>query len=193
MRVDNQIMISPKYSKDNYLSLRLNRINEDDFKKALEIFTDRINGWFFDQIKLMLNDAEKNGFAIIALDCILIETFWHFRNGNKQNNKESIFCEFLSKTSPNVFNEEDAKDFYKCIRCALLHSGQTDKEFVLSTKGRCVDRKNGIVFINVIEISQLLFEYFEKYIVELNNQENTILRRNFINRMDETIETIKYC
>jgi len=191
MRVDNQIMMSQTYSKDYYLSLKLNCINENDFKEAIKIFEDRINGWYLDQIKLMLDDAKKNAFVIMALDCILIETFWHFRNGNRVEKDKYIFCEFLSEVFPSIFSMSVAKDFYSNIRCALLHSGQTDKEFVLSVDGNSIDIDNNVVIINVVKISKLLIEYFEKYIEELNNEDNNILRRNFIIQMDATMENIK--
>jgi hypothetical protein len=70
--------LSPKYSLDDW-----NRAFEGapDWEKAIDIVEDRIQGRFIRWIDPMLRQ-EFAGFAIVALDCLLLETLHGFRAGN---------------------------------------------------------------------------------------------------------------
>lgn len=60
--------VSEHYTKQDYLNIHLSiDSNETDFERAIDIFVDRIKGRFFDQIQLLADDYNKNGFAIMAL------------------------------------------------------------------------------------------------------------------------------
>ena len=49
------------------------------WKRALEIFDDRIQGRFFEPINTLKGkDINQNGFAVMALDCLLVETLYQF-------------------------------------------------------------------------------------------------------------------
>ena len=86
------------------------------------------------------------GFSIMAILCTLIEaleTFYdglcykydkprkNYEYGNGKS--EKMFVNFLSKREPfkQVFNEPLAKEFYKNIRCPLLHEAATRGGWVI--------------------------------------------------------------
>ena len=69
----------------------------------------------------------KNGFAMMANYCLLIETLESFKNGWGDSDRKSgdAFKQFFS-TDPN-FTELANKgtQIYKNIRCGILHQGET--------------------------------------------------------------------
>lgn len=57
-----------------------------DWKSAVEVFADRFNGRYMAQVMAMRNHVdvpirEWSGFAIIAIDCLVIETLGQFYRG----------------------------------------------------------------------------------------------------------------
>ena len=70
----------------------------------------------------------KNGFNIMAICCLLIETLESFYRGwSKTRNSSDAFCKFFNRVPE--FKEFTGNDmptqFYKNIRCGLLHQGET--------------------------------------------------------------------
>jgi hypothetical protein len=69
----------------------------------------------------------KNGFAVMANCCLLIETLESFYRGWAQSRNELNFHKFFSRD--NGFKEFATDDmptqFYKHIRCGILHQGET--------------------------------------------------------------------
>lgn len=74
--------ISPRYTMDDYVNLNLELDSpEYDWKRGIDIFSSRLQKRYFDVIYSILNDVNSNGFAIMALECLLIETLYQFREG----------------------------------------------------------------------------------------------------------------
>lgn len=105
--------ISPNYTKEDlkalFLKDHLSAYSDHDvFSRAVEMFRDRIQGRFFDQIdRLAADGIEKNGFAIMALECLLVETLAQFENGRSDSCDCSakVYTEFLRKRDP-AFNQK---------------------------------------------------------------------------------------
>lgn len=126
-----------------------------DWSRMIQIFKDRMDFRYFGAIKAMIDADEKQptrryGFAILALDCLLVETLHQFYKGFKESrgNGRSVegvkrkitergsngqfFCEFLMQSSfvyKSFFESQPgaAIIFYQDIRCGILHSGETQK------------------------------------------------------------------
>ena len=108
MEAKGEINISPNYNKDSYLNLNLTlQSSEFDWNTAVTIFKDRIEGRFLNQIDLLSNDVNANGFTIMALNCLLIETLYQFKEGKDKTpsrcNKD-VYSNFLIQEFPGVFN-----------------------------------------------------------------------------------------
>lgn len=75
MQTERGIFISDNHTSSDYrrLSLQINSDSED-WNIAINIFRERIYGRFINQIELLNNNAERNGFASMALCCLLIDT-----------------------------------------------------------------------------------------------------------------------
>ena len=140
--------ISPRYTSDSWFKLKLTVTSPDkDWKKAVEIFDDRYSNRFINPIDALKNNSKINiwvysGFSIMAINCLLIETFNQFYYGVKDtdafksdesichiNSIEDSFVDFFcrSKNFSSDFDIKKAKIFYKQIRCGLLHQAETKK------------------------------------------------------------------
>ncbi len=187
METKGEINISPKYSKGDYLKLNLtiNSINSD-WGKAIDIFEDRITGRYLNQIDLLSNDINANGFTIMALNCLLIEALLQFRDGCDETtggNCKAYSC-FLVKEFPHVFNMLSAEAFYKNIRCGILHSAQTKAGARLTDDSSFVIRyDNSVLVVSVIKIYAELRKYFDSYVLRLRDTNEATLREAFIRKM----------
>lgn len=188
MEYQGEVYISPKYKKKDYLELNL-AIESDSvqWKKAVEMFSDRINGRFFKQIDLLLTDIKNNSFAIMALNCLLVETLSQFKEGiaGTDGNNKKAYTQFLQKEFFTEFDSvSKAELFYSNIRCGILHSAQTKGKTRLSDQeSYVIDLKNGVLSVSVLSFSKLLKEYFEQYKEKLKDSIQYDLRKNFIAKM----------
>ncbi len=183
---DETKYISPKYTKSDYTEIGLTILsNETDFKTAINIFQDRMHGRFMQQINLLRKDLTTNGFAIMALECLLIESLGQFVSG-KDNNRNCSATEYQEFLKDQLgFTAEDAKNFYHCIRCGILHQAQTNNQSALIPYGYDVTfYEGGLFFVGVDRFCEMMDQYFNDYCDRLLDSQNTILRLNFIKKMD---------
>ncbi len=116
----------------------------------------------------------RTGFAIMANMCLLIETLQSFRYGLRSSKDINlqVFNSFFSEPNTiSVFNKlkcnelEDRKEgFYSCVRCGILHQGETTKGWMIHPK-------------------------FEK---ALNPKERTINAQKFLSMMRAVLANYKY-
>lgn len=107
---------------------------------SFNFFEQRIKTRYLNPINAILDlqHYTGEGFAVVNLQCSLIETIECFINGWRYiypyflNNKdekfkknEKIFISFFKQRNPFNECEIDGKDFYKNVRCGLLHETQT--------------------------------------------------------------------
>ncbi|MBE7653926.1 hypothetical protein [Tenacibaculum finnmarkense] len=158
---------------------------------AAHFFEERIKTRYLAPIHAIqnLNLKEGEGFAMVNLQCSLIETFecfingWLFylddncsgckknkiywKNANKEEISKSnkdIFISFFDKFK-DKFDGIDGESFYSNVRCGLLHETQTKNNWVINV----ADEKN----------KKCYEEKGEKYI---------IYRNNFQNRLEKLLE-----
>lgn len=180
--------ISKNYSTEDWIKLKFN--SEQDWEEACKIFYDRFNSRFLKPVE-MIEDYEFSGFAIMALDCLLIETYQQFLNGEKESKygSEENFKQFFNNTNfKEDFDDEKAKMFYKQIRCGILHQAETKKSskikmspelpIVKFTKG-----KDGLI-INRKKFHKKLISIIDSYIEDLKNPSNEDLRKYFRKKMN---------
>ena len=70
----------------------------------------------------------KNGFSLMANDCLLIETLESFYRGwDKSSSSELAFLKFFTRDERfAAFSTNDIPTkFYRHIRCGILHQGET--------------------------------------------------------------------
>ncbi|MDY0854760.1 hypothetical protein SPE26_22980 [Bacillus thuringiensis] len=104
--LNNKLYISPKYELYDYKDLFDELSPTSDaasWETAIKIFEDRIQGRFFDITDVMLESCEvdpslSKAFSIMALNCLLVETFQQFYKGlpHTRGISEKSFKEFFS-------------------------------------------------------------------------------------------------
>lgn len=135
----------------------------------------------------------KNGFAIMANCCLLIETIESFRRGWAQSRNELNFLKFF--TRENEFKEFATDDiptqFYKHIRCGILHQGET-------TGGWSINRNSSNLLdkskpeINAVLFSERLKKALEGYRDELKENEwETQIWKNAREKMKSILKNCK--
>ncbi len=177
--------ISPEYSVTYWKALDFS--TEEDWQKAVDVFEDRIYGRYLVPISLM-QGYEFAGFAIMALDCLLIETLQQFKEGlSESQSSEKAFITFLTEGSfKTYFDKDTAKIFYKQIRCGILHQAETKESSLIEISGPLVkysDDKKGLVINRCLFHKQLVVQ-FETYVSQLRDSSNRELRMKFKKKMD---------
>lgn len=105
-----------------------------EWAEVLAAFRRRIRERFLKPIgELARHDTlddppTRPGFAILALDCLLIDTIQAFREGRARTNDISparSFKDFLRAPRFVSFNKRDRDEFFHYVRNGLLHNGET--------------------------------------------------------------------
>lgn len=187
------IYISDKYTYEDYLELNFKvDSSEKIWEKAIDIFVDRIVTRYFLSINKLMERTDryamrKYGFAIVTLQCSLIDTLAKFRYGaNKTRNKER-FTTFLNEYFIEGENSKYLADrVYEDIRCGIVHSGATDNKSGLSCE--CMELisllPNGAISLDLIILQEKLKKYFLEYVQNLTKKKETELRKNFVYTMN---------
>ena len=197
MYIENDIYISPDYTRRDYVFIRLDAQSPaDSWSKAIEILKDRIYGRYLDPVdELISSDPNRNGFAAMSLLCLLIDTFMQFRFGYPDSSRDSRNGERYARFLRDClgFNPREAQSFYTDIRCGLLHSAETMNGSYLCPRfnhnGRAIEsfyiERRMILKVSVQGMHQVLKEYFDKYCDELMAGSDTEIRKNFVMKMDD--------
>lgn len=136
------------------LAKNLNTEKDENWGLAFNFFEERIRTRYLNPIYAILNmdDNLGEGFAVVNLQCSLIETIESFINGcipkyNLKKNRlewksgktvvffsnKSIFDTFFKKREPFKSQVPNIKgnDFYEYVRCPLLHETQTKNNWLI--------------------------------------------------------------
>lgn len=216
----NEIYISKTDKLQDYLGLNLEmNSSKVTWERAINIFINRIKGRYFNAIdKLSGNENPKdmfeNGFSIMCLECLLIDTLVKFRYGpnrtrdtnyystklvyDKYNNsfyKKLIyykdnkvrFIRFLREfliCDPN--SKKIAEKFYDDIRCSIMHFGSTENTSRLTCDSDKLITilENDDISVDIRVMNHVLKDYFNRYIEELRDNKQYDLRKNFLLAMD---------
>ena len=135
----------------------------------------------------------KNGFAIMANCCLLIETIESFRRGWAQSRNELNFLKFFTreKEFKEFATDDIPTQFYKHIRCGILHQGET-------TGGWSINRNSSYLLdkskreINAVLFSERLKKALEGYRDELKvNEWETQIWKNAREKMKSILKNCK--
>lgn len=129
--------------------LNLKNNNKKDWETAINIFKDRIEGRYFEQIKVLDLNTNRivglySGFAIMSITCLLIETLEQFWQGNIQTSKNKVKLtnkkSWLNCKSKTVEINSDAYFYFTFFqKSEILKSffDTPEKAYVFYVKIRC--------------------------------------------------------
>lgn len=132
----------------------------------------------------------KNGFSIMANCCLLIETIESFYRGWAKSRNELNFLKFFSRE--RLFSEFATGDmptqFYKHIRCGILHQGETTGGWVINrTDAKLLNKTKRK--INAFLFANQLKKALEAYRDELKSSEwNSPIWKNAREKMKSIIK-----
>ena len=135
------------------------------------------------------NPPTRAGFAILALDCLLIDAIQAFRQGRVGTGEVSparSFKDFLRSTRFSTFRSGDRDEFFHDVRNGLLHNGETrgDWKVRIDTRGILYkDPRTGARTINRRLFHAAIVREFREYCRKLEG--GTVeIHSQFLRRMD---------
>lgn len=135
--------MSIKYWKHLRLKIDADFDNKELWEEAYQLFEERLNHRYLMPIRLIeqYDNFSGQGFSIMTIYCSLIEfleTTIQGINFNIDKKKlqgyeyglgysKEIFTSFLTKRKPFLIDKAVAIEFYKSVRCGLLHEAKLGK------------------------------------------------------------------
>jgi|SRR5665647_71367 len=196
----------------------------EHWAEILDKFKKRIYDFYFHPIDRVKdpNKLKGEGFTILTIQCALIEMFSAFKLGKIHNfakrgefpsyeykKADECFISFLHSESifENHFYTYDeannkqtdlpfnAKEFYNCVRCGLMHEARLKGNWVVNAKRKYSitdnlfikqDSERNKVSIDRTLLNKQLKSYFSSYLEKLSNRtiEGQELRRLFARKLD---------
>jgi hypothetical protein len=115
--------------------------NDGEFKAEIaKFFVERFTERYITPINAA--GLGKHGFCTMAVSCLMIEALESFWNGWPDTDKEgrsgrNAFRQFFQRTPAlSVFL---GTDFYKNVRCGILHQAETTGGWTVNRRGRLLD------------------------------------------------------
>lgn len=73
------------------------------------------------------NNQSKHGFSMMAIGCLMTESLYCFKKGRKTAGEAGgiAFENFFSESTALKDFHGHGEDFYKNVRCGILHQGET--------------------------------------------------------------------
>ena len=190
---------STKYWNQLNGKIKKNFGNEDLWDEAYNLFEERLTYRYLEPIKSI--EANDNftgqGFAIMTLYCSLIEfleTTYQGTNFDIKTKKQSkfkyglghsksIFVSFLTKRKPFLIEKTIAIEFYKSVRCGLLHEAKLGKNWKIRVdNSKVINEKDGNYTVNRKIFSKRIKQYLALY--KKNLKLDKKLKHAFIRKFD---------
>lgn len=112
-----------------------------------------------------LNKNEKHGFSIMAISCLMIESLESFKNGweTSKNRSEAAFKSFFNSEPEFSDFRTCSSDFYKNVRCGILHQSETTNGWKIRRDGELLKNSNKTINASkfLIQLKKVLISYTE--------------------------------
>ena len=167
-----------------------NVLPDKGWSKKPAFLEQRVRERYIDPIE-KLKPEDKNGFAIMALSCLMIETLESFYQGWESTYRRSQECFELFFARQSRFNLiQDAGlavSFYRNVRCGILHLGETKGGWKISRKGSMFNQ--GTMTLNATVFHHQVGLALKDYCVDLSSPlaADPLLRNRFDNKMNAII------
>ena len=176
-------------------------IEKENKKELANFFFDRFYVRYLKPFEFEDDEftkSYKNGFAIMTSCCLLIETFVSYTELEfKDTNFKSERCfgyfflkhkefncfakggleinKYKKLTTKKLNNKGIPQDFYKNIRCGILHNGETKNNWKILRNGKLFDEENKSInstkFLNNLKI---VINKFQKDLIDSDFNESEI-------------------
>lgn len=185
---DDDFWISPKYKASEWKQLHLNSDDEIAWSKAADIVEDRIKGRFVRWVDSIA--VEKfSGFAVIALDCLLIETLVGFMTGQRSKGPDRFLTGELTKGKLR-FTKEEARLFRENVRNGIVHDTETRCRWVIrpgDPTGQILTKSGKNISLNRSAFHRALIRELDNWLDIIRKGDKT-LRKMMKQRMEQIIQ-----
>jgi hypothetical protein len=180
-------------TENDWRMLDLSTQRSADWAKAITIFRQRIRERFIEPVDKMIENEQclprtqrKYGFAVLAIDCLLIETLQAFRYGkvNTEGESRSLITNFLQKCPHFCWSREVSNQFFDDFRCGILHQAETMRDSLVRSEGALLIQEPTGLIINRTEFHERLKTAFADYVRNLQQGRPPSLRDKFRSKMD---------
>lgn len=186
--------ITPTFTARDWHSISFD--SEKDWQCAIAIFKERTEERFMRPIE-QIEKCSYAGFAVLALDCLLIEMLQQFREGANRTpsgKSRDYFVAFLTETSfGNYFDNRQAELFYRQIRCGILHQAELrgSSKIINNDDDPMVvySEDNRGLIVNRKLFHECLVKEFEGYMGMLDDSSNGEMRERFLSKMKSICRT----
>ena len=152
-RIHSDTKIASDFTVGEYKAIRpsldLNDPLTPEWSRVRKAFQRRIYERFLLPIREMERHDKKEmekrptraGFAIMALDCLLIDTIQSFREGRISTGEVSSstsFRSFLKSKNFAEFKRDDRDDFVNDVRNGLIHNAETRRDWKITIGSNCL-------------------------------------------------------
>lgn len=187
--------IAPGVDDVDWKSLDLSTPANPDWDRGILILEHRLRGRFAEVVAFLIAEDEKRppnerrfGFAILTIDCLLVETLEAFRQGltDTRRKSEQLCTSFLTQRPvfKPFFPGDLATRFYKEFRCGIVHNAQVFGTGLVWSVGPLLKLDGNRITVNRTAFHEALMQELADYLGELRNPTNTDLRNKFRTKMD---------
>ncbi|MDW9378032.1 hypothetical protein GOC57_30935 [Sinorhizobium meliloti] len=196
-RAEREIYLAPRRSAADWRRLSGTLVRTPWAKAFDESLFQRLESRYLKPIRVLQDKGswEGEGFSIISIQCAMLEFLAACRGGliyrhknpvppHEYNMSGDLFASFLSTTAPfnELFTRDDAVEFYRNVRCALLHEARTKNGWIIQASGRIgVDCSRKIVNRNTLQMH--ITDYIDGYGRDLLT--DTDLQAAFVRKFDD--------
>lgn len=183
--------IAGTFGADEWPALRkrLKADESDAWQEAAILVRQRLGGRYLEHARELL-DRAYSGFAILAIDCAVIEALEQFRKGapsTPYRKSREYYKDFFTTTRfKKFFTEKTAAHFYDTVRCGILHQAESKVDSLVkkSTDSFVVrlSSSGAGVVINAKRFHEELEGALDDYVKALLSGD-TALRTLFIKKM----------
>ena len=113
-----------------------------------------------------MDNPKRNGFAILAICCLMVEALESFRNGWKKTrgvSGEAVFAGFFKEYDEFKDLRPVASDFYTHIRCGILHQAETTGNWRVHRKSPLYSKEGGVSRLSASEFGTRLRDALHRY------------------------------
>ena len=181
------LMLSPSYTEKDWNDAFE---GHEQWDAAINIVEDRIKGRWLNAADRLLGEPFA-GFAILAIDCIILESLWGFMNGAAfpKGREEQAYQQIL--TGPHFgWTDSQSEDFRQLVRNGLMHDAETRSRWLVkkTVPRDVIVRKdaNGDYALNRTRFHNALKAAFKDWLNKLRSGDPA-LRGKMRKRMNEVI------
>lgn len=111
--------------------------------------------------------AKRHGFTMMAIACLMVEALQSFRRGwadtSQRGQGERAFYSFFDAEGVFAPFRGHARDFYKGVRCGILHQAETALGWRIRRDGDLLSVNAGIRTINATKFVRALQKALDRY------------------------------